>query len=156
MFECTTREEAYQKEREFVALYGRVDKQTGTLVNRTDGGGWLKGAIWTTERVKKASDSAKKFKKLTNYIKEYGSPNKVKVLGKRPDHIVEKAKESLKQSWTKRDPETAKKQTKNFRENNPSYKIQECSHCERTIQGEALLNDFTEIIAKRLRIKLVH
>ena len=142
LFECDTREEAYQKEIEFIALYGRVDKQTGTLVNRTDGGGWLKGVIWTPERVLKASNNAKKFKTLTKYIEEHGSPNKGKVLGKRPDYIVEKAKESLKKSWITRDPETAKKQTKNFCENNPSYRIQECSYCKRRIQGASAFKRF--------------
>ena len=87
LFECNTREQAYQKEIEFINLYGRVDKQTGTLVNRTDGGGWLKGVIWTPERVLKASNNAKKFKTLTKYIEEHGSPNKGKVLGKRPEAV---------------------------------------------------------------------
>ena len=36
LFECETRDEAYKKEIEFIQLYGRLDKGTGTLVNRTD------------------------------------------------------------------------------------------------------------------------
>ena len=33
-----TEEQAFQKEIEFIALYGRIDKGTGTLCNHTDGG----------------------------------------------------------------------------------------------------------------------
>src|SRR5690242_394292 len=38
MVENLTNEEAIQKEREFILLYGRVDLGTGTLVNRNAGG----------------------------------------------------------------------------------------------------------------------
>ena len=142
LFECDTREQAYQKEIEFINLYGRVDKGTGTLVNRTDGGGWLKGAIWSPERIKKYSDNAKKLNNLTTYIKEHGSPNKGKTLGKRSEHIVEKTKKALKETWLNKDPEIAKKQTRVFRENNPSYKLQECKHCGREIQGASPFKRF--------------
>jgi hypothetical protein len=41
LFENMTWEEAKEKEKEFIALYGRKDSNTGTLVNQTDGGdGW--------------------------------------------------------------------------------------------------------------------
>lgn len=38
LFDNLTWEEACEKEVEFIALYGRRDKKTGTLVNMTDGG----------------------------------------------------------------------------------------------------------------------
>jgi hypothetical protein len=142
IFKCDTREQAYQKEIEFINFYGRVDKKTGTLVNKTDGGGWLKGVIWSPERVKKYSDNAKEGANLPKYIKEYGSPNKGKTLGKRAQHIVDKASESLKESWTVRDPEIKKKQTALFINNNPSHKVQECKHCGRSIQGASAFRRF--------------
>lgn len=142
LLECETREQAYKKEIEFIQLYGRLDKGTGTLVNRTDGGGWLKGAIWSPERIKKYSDNAKSRGTLTKYIKEHGSPNKGKTLGKRDQYIVEKTSESLKQSWTVRDPEAKKRQTTLFIDNNPSYKIQKCEHCNRDIQGASAFKRF--------------
>lgn len=127
---------------EFINLYGRVDKGTGTLVNKTDGGGWLKGAIWSPERIKKYSDNAKSRGTLTKYVKEHGSPNKGKTLGKRDQHIIDKTSESLKQSWTVRDPEAKKRQTALFIVNNPSYKVQKCEHCSRDIQGASAFKRF--------------
>jgi hypothetical protein len=38
-------EEACEKEKEFIKLYGRTDKNEGTLVNKTDGGEGSLGAI---------------------------------------------------------------------------------------------------------------
>ena len=38
IFDDMTREEACEKEREFIALYGRIDLKTGTLANLTAGG----------------------------------------------------------------------------------------------------------------------
>lgn len=142
LFECKTREEAYKKEIEFIQLYGRLDKGTGTLVNRTDGGGWLRGAIWSEERIKKYSDNAKKRGNLTKYIQEHGSANKGKILGKRDQHIIEKTSKSLRQSWLVRDPETKKSQTALFMNNNPSYKVQKCQYCNREIQGASPFKRF--------------
>lgn len=38
LFDDLTREEALEKEKELILLYGRIDKKTGTLCNLTDGG----------------------------------------------------------------------------------------------------------------------
>lgn len=43
LFDDLTWEDANEKEKEFIALYGRKHLGTGTLVNITDGGGGVKG-----------------------------------------------------------------------------------------------------------------
>lgn len=55
LFESNSQEEIDRKEKEFIALYGRQDLGTGTLVNLTDGGRGLFNANTNTiERVRKA------------------------------------------------------------------------------------------------------
>ena len=56
LFNDLTREEALEKEKEFICLYGRIDKKTGTLCNLTDGGEDFPGA-WNIGR--KASEETK-------------------------------------------------------------------------------------------------
>jgi hypothetical protein len=43
LFDDLTWEEAQEKEKEFIKLYGRKDLKTGTLVNMTDGGEGVSG-----------------------------------------------------------------------------------------------------------------
>jgi hypothetical protein len=50
---------AKEKEIEFISLYGRIDKGTGTLCNLTDGGDGLNGYIFTESHKKKLSEKAK-------------------------------------------------------------------------------------------------
>jgi hypothetical protein len=50
LFDNLTHEEAKQKEIEFIALYGRIDKRLGTLANLTDGGDGTLGAIVSKEK----------------------------------------------------------------------------------------------------------
>lgn len=58
LFEDVSIEFAKEKEKEFIALYGRLDLGTGTLCNLTDGGdgisGW-KAPIETIQRMKQAA-----------------------------------------------------------------------------------------------------
>lgn len=57
IFDDLTNEEAQEKEKEFIALYGR--EKGGLLCNRTDGGEWTQGMKWGDEVRKKMSHSAK-------------------------------------------------------------------------------------------------
>lgn len=54
-----TWEQACEKEKEFIALYGRRDKKNGTLVNLTDGGDGAKGIIVSEAKKKIASKKMK-------------------------------------------------------------------------------------------------
>lgn len=56
LFDDLTREQALEKEIELIALYGRIDKKTGTLANLTDGGEEMNG-LWNKGR--KASEETK-------------------------------------------------------------------------------------------------
>ncbi len=59
LFDDITWEQACEKEKEFIALYGRKDKNSGTLVNLTDGGeGKINAIIFETTK-HKISDSNK-------------------------------------------------------------------------------------------------
>ena len=64
LFDDLTREQALEKEIELIALYGRIDKKTGTLANLTDGGEamnglWNKGKKRTEETKAKLREAAK-------------------------------------------------------------------------------------------------
>lgn len=149
IWETLDRKEAYKKEEEFISLYGRRDLNGGSLINKTNGGGWLKGFKWTEDKKQVYSERAKESNNLAKYIKEFGSPNKEKSLGKRPDYIVQKSKISLKKSWLNKDEKTAFKQAKLFREDNPSHKIKYCDYCERDIQGASAFKRFHGINCKK-------
>jgi len=49
LFDDLTWEEAQEKEKEFIKLYGRIDIKTGVLANLTDGGEGTQGILITEE-----------------------------------------------------------------------------------------------------------
>ena len=57
LFEGLTKEEAIEKEKEFIKLYGRADIKTGCLYNMTDGGEGVNNMVYTKERNKKISNT---------------------------------------------------------------------------------------------------
>jgi len=59
LFESDSLSIIYEKEREFIKLYGRKDLNKGTLVNHNNGGGGLEGSKHTEEAKKKISESNK-------------------------------------------------------------------------------------------------
>lgn len=54
-----TMDEAKEKEKEFIALYGRIDLNTGCLANMTDGGDGTLNKVFSAEYRKKLSDKAR-------------------------------------------------------------------------------------------------
>ena len=78
LFDNLTWEEACEKEKEFIALYGRRDLGKGTLVNLTDGGDGGKGVVKSNEekifRSKKMKENHswannEKREKIVNFLK---------------------------------------------------------------------------------------
>lgn len=59
LFDDLSWEDACEKEKEFIKLYGRKDLGTGTLVNMTDGGEGKVGYKHSEETLKKISDNCK-------------------------------------------------------------------------------------------------
>lgn len=59
LFESQSSEEIKQKEKEFIALYGRNDLGMGPLVNHTNGGDGLSGYVWPEHRKIKMSQRLK-------------------------------------------------------------------------------------------------
>lgn len=51
--------DACKKEIEFIALYGRIDKGTGSLANQTDGGEGVLGLIQSKESIKRSTEKRK-------------------------------------------------------------------------------------------------
>lgn len=142
LWKTDSRKEAYDKEIEFINLYGRVDTGKGTLINKTDGGGWLKGAIWSKERIKMYSQNAKKRGNLKKWQKINGAAVKGKKLPKQKQEHIEKRVESIKTAWKNKTQEEKNKQTTLFINNNPSNKIQDCKFCGRSIKGASAFKRF--------------
>lgn len=56
LFEDLSWDKAVQKEKEFIALYGRKNNNTGILSNMTDGGEGTLGVVYSKERKKNMSN----------------------------------------------------------------------------------------------------
>jgi hypothetical protein len=76
LFNNLTENEAFSKERELIAKYGRIDKGNGCLANHTDGGEGVSGFVFPKDAVIKRSTTLK------------GIP--------RPLHVREKISKALK------------------------------------------------------------
>jgi len=107
LFDDLTREQVLEKEKEFIALYGRIDKKTGTLCNLTDGGEdftgqWNKGRKASEETKKKLSEAQKKRPPYT-LERNLKISNALKNKPKSEEHkqkLSQHFKGKLKSPWT--------------------------------------------------------
>jgi hypothetical protein len=100
LFDDLSREEACEKEMEFIQLYGRKDLNNGTLVNMTDGGEDIKNLVYTQERRQKMSINSTGSLNLFYGKKHSEETKKIlsqKALGKKTSDAVKlKISKSLK------------------------------------------------------------
>jgi hypothetical protein len=86
IFDDLTHQQAQEKEKEFIALYGRSENG-GLLCNRTDGGEWTEGMKWSDEVRKNMSEASKKSEKKIKHILTLNAQKKGKKLS---PELVEK------------------------------------------------------------------
>ena len=109
MLDNLTWDEACEKEKEFIKLYGRKDLKNGTLVNLTDGGeGSLNVIIKEETRIKLS-----KSKKGNTYLKGH-KPTK---------EIIEKRRQGILKRGYKHPPEVIEKINKTKKERGAKAKI---------------------------------
>lgn len=73
IFNSDNEKDVFNKETEFINLYGRKDLNTGTLVNMSNGGEGEIGRKFTKEHCYKISESKKGVSKATNYSRKVAS-----------------------------------------------------------------------------------
>jgi predicted XRE-type DNA-binding protein len=95
LFESDCLSIIYEKEREFIELYGRKDLNKGTLVNHNNGGGGLEDSKHTEEAKKKISESNKgRISAMLN--KKHSEETKLKIgLANKGKKLTIKQKEIL-------------------------------------------------------------
>jgi len=100
LLEDLTWQEACNKEKEFIKLYGRKDLKTGCLSNMTDGGEGAVGIKHTEETKKKISDKLKQMKCDYWTGKKHTEETKKKISKNKIGHSVNKGKSHP--AWNKR------------------------------------------------------
>jgi hypothetical protein len=104
LFDDLTWEEACEKEKEFISLYGRKDLNTGILVNLTNGGEGTLGAIVsknTREKIGKSNYGRKQSQETINKRIEkvigrnHSEETKLKMRKVKPEGFGEKISNSL-------------------------------------------------------------
>lgn len=91
LFNDLTWEEACEKEKEFISLYGRRDLSQGSLVNHTDGGDGSVGYITSEETKKKLSDAHLGKKLSKSHKLKISIGNKGKSLSESTKKAISKA-----------------------------------------------------------------
>jgi hypothetical protein len=105
LFDDLTREEALEKEKEFISLYGRIDLKNGTLANHTDGGEDFNG-LWNKGR-KASEETRAKQREAAKHKPPMSEETKKKISNSHKGRVVSqetKRKLSLINIGTKKDP----------------------------------------------------
>lgn len=142
LWETESRKEAYEKEKEFIALYGRRDLLEGTLINKTNGGGWLQGVTWTDVKKEEYAKRAKNLGNLKNWQRENGAAVKGKKLPKQKQQHIEARVKKIKKAWSNKTEKEKYLQTSLFINNNPSHIVTHCPYCDRDIKGASAYKRF--------------
>ena len=127
LFDDLTWEQAQEKEKEFIKLYGRIDLGTGTLVNMTDGGEGSPGVIPWNKGLTKENNEI--IKQSSIYLKSLN-----RTLSQEQKDVISK-KNKGKTSWNKglkgviKSWNTGLKGYKINRIKKGIQKIVKCPHC---------------------------
>lgn len=138
-----------EKEKEFIALYGRINKNSGTLTNLTDGGDGILGFIHSEETRKKAS-LRMSGQNNPGFGKSFASIQK----GKRKLKMVGVLSGDKNPMFNKTHSEEARKKIstklkgKFTKEKNPMWNVKrpELSLQNKTLKGKKVLDTATGII----------
>ncbi|HSE99883.1 MAG TPA: NUMOD1 domain-containing DNA-binding protein [Nitrososphaeraceae archaeon] len=96
IFETTCRQDALNKEIEFIALYGRRDLNKGTLVNLTDGGEGMNNNIQSEETLDKRREMYREGKTGLKPLKGGDSPRAIKMIEEKTGRIFNSQSEAAK------------------------------------------------------------
>jgi len=99
LMEDITYEKALEKEKEFISLYGRIDKNTGSLANLTDGGEGTIGAIRSEEYRRNVSKSLTGRKIPREIVEKIRNTNKGRVFSEERNKKISKARKGVKRPY---------------------------------------------------------
>jgi hypothetical protein len=99
LMEDISYQEALEKEKEFISLYGRIDKKTGTLANLTDGGEGTIGAIRSEEYRKNVSKSLTGRKIPREIVEKIRNTNKGRVYSAERNKKISEARKGIKRPY---------------------------------------------------------
>jgi hypothetical protein len=92
LFNNLTEDEAFLKERELIAKYGRIDKGSGCLANHTDGGEGVAGIILQEDSIIKRSNALKDVPRPLYVRKKISETLKGRIRSKETLEKISKAK----------------------------------------------------------------